>query len=342
LVHEATGAVIAFQSPIILWIANLRAVPHRTNTVVIALGWVGRHESSLRLNLMEHNMNIRVWQAKASYFMATILDDDGLLIDEVGPWAKDKHERLRRYVNISSAARRKFAEGSGGATYIDLYCGSGRSIIRDTGERIDGSPLVAFKCARDRGVPFTQFHITDASEECCRAARERIIRIGGLPDTEFGNATDTVVRIVRKLNPYGLHFALLDPFNLEDLPFSVIETLSGLRRIDMLIHVSAQDLQRNLHSYTSAGDTRLEKFMPGWREVVDLKRSKQAIRAALLAHWVSTMNALGLPPARHAELVSGAARNQRLYWLVFVSRSDFAKGLWDKIRSLHGQGSLPL
>ncbi len=143
---------------------------------------------------------------------------------------------------------------------------------------------------------------------------------------EFGNAEDTVGPIVKKLNPYGLHFVFLDPYNLEDLPFSVIEEFSRLKRIDILIHVSAQDLQRNLHSYTKPGDVRLEKFAPGWRSVVDLEQSKQAVRAALLAHWVSRMKALGLPPARHAELVSGAARNQRLYWLVFVSRSDFAKG----------------
>jgi hypothetical protein len=57
---------------------------------------------------------------------------------------------------------------------------------------------------------------------------------------------------------------------------------------------------------------------------------------------VTKIEALGLPPARHAELVSGTARNQRLYWLVFVSRSEFAKALWDKIRKVSGQGDLPL
>lgn len=271
-----------------------------------------------------------------------MLDEDGLLIDEVGPWAKDKHERLRRYVNISSAARRKFASGNGGATYIDLYCGSGRSIIRDTAERIDGSPVVAFRTALDRAVPFNKIHLADASEERCRAASERITRLGGAPEFECGPANETIARIVKKLNPYGLHFAFLDPYNLEDLAFSVLEEVSGLKRIDMLIHVSAQDLQRNLHSYTSPNDNRLDRFAPGWQEAVDLKQSKQAVRAALLAHWISRMKLLGLPPARHAELVSGTEKNQRLYWLVFVSRSDFAKGLWDKIRSLHGQGSLPL
>jgi three-Cys-motif partner protein len=70
-----------------------------------------------------------------------MLDDDGLPLDAVGPWAKEKHERLRKYIDITRATRRKWVHGSGGATYIDLYCGAGRAIIRDTQEKIDSSRL---------------------------------------------------------------------------------------------------------------------------------------------------------------------------------------------------------
>jgi three-Cys-motif partner protein len=269
-----------------------------------------------------------------------MLDDDGLPLDEVGSWAKDKHDRLRKYVDISRAARRKFVQGTGGATFIDLFCGVGRAVVRDTGEKIDGSPLVAFRCAKDGGVPFSEIHIADASEESCRAAEKRIVSAGGSAIAVVGKAEETVVGVVKRLNPYGLHFAFLDPYNLDDLPFSVLESFSRLKRIDMLIHVSAQDLQRNLHSYTKPDDDRLERFMPGWRKCVDLSQSQQATRAALLAYWASKIEALGLPPAKHVELVSGISRNQRLYWLVFVSRSDFAKSLWDKIRNVSGQGQL--
>ena len=271
-----------------------------------------------------------------------MLDEDGLPLDEVGPWARDKHERLRRYVDISRAARRKFTQGSGGATYIDLYCGSGRSIIRDSNEKIDGSPLVAFKCARDRGVPFTDIHIADASEQSCRAAEQRIFAAGGSSKIEIGIAEDTIVRIAKKLNPYGLHFAFLDPYNLEDLTFSVIETLCTFKHLDILIHVSAQDLQRNLDAYSATEDGPLDRFAPGWRGAVDLKQTQRATRAALMDYWSSKLERLGFPAAEHAELVSGPSRNQRLYWLVFVARHDLAMEFWDKIRNLRGQGDLPL
>ena len=267
-----------------------------------------------------------------------MLDDDGLPLDEVGPWAKEKHERLRQYVDITREARRKFVEGPGGATYIDLYCGSGRSFIRDTGERIDGSPLVAFKSACGSRVPFSKIYIADTKEELCRAAEKRLTAAGTVPETFIGPAEQTVSQIIKRLNPIGLHFAFLDPFNLQDLPFSVLEAFSKVKRIDLLIHVSAQDLQRNLPSYIRAGDRRLDKFAPGWRQVIDTRRPQPAVRAAILEYWVKKTRALGLPPAKHAELISGVARNQRLYWLVLAARHDLARQLWNKISKSDAAG----
>lgn len=269
-----------------------------------------------------------------------MLDEDGLPLDRVGPWAKQKHELLRKYLDISRGVRTKFVRGRGGATCIDLFCGTGRSLIRDTREIIDGSPLVAFKCARDGGAPFSEMHIADASAEKCRAAEQRLVKAGGSPIAYVGAAEEIARSLLRRLNPYGLHFAFLDPFNLQALPFSVIKAFSGLKRVDMLIHVSAQDLQRNLRSYVQPDDSRLDSFAPGWREAVDLNQSQRAIRAGILAHWASKISALGLPPAKHAELVSGPIKNQRLYWLVFVGRHELASQFWDKIRSVSGQGQL--
>ena len=86
-----------------------------------------------------------------------MLDEDGLLIDEVGVWTKEKHERLRKYVDFTRGVRKKWVHGTGGATYIDLFCGAGRAVVRETGERIDGSPLVAFRTAAAGKIPFSKF-----------------------------------------------------------------------------------------------------------------------------------------------------------------------------------------
>lgn len=268
-----------------------------------------------------------------------MLDDDGLLLNEVGPWVKEKHERLRKYIDITRATRRKWVDGSGDATYVDLFCGAGRAVIRGTRQKIDGSPLVAFKTARDGGVPFSEIHIADASEESCQAAERRLANAGGTAKIEVGNADTTVVRIAGKLNPYGLHFAFLDPYKLENLPFSVIQTLAGFKHIDLLVHVSVHDLQRNLDIYSISQDGPLDRFAPGWRKSVSLKQSKSATRAAYIDYWATEMEKLGFAPARY-ELVRGPTKNQRLYWLVMVSHHKLAQEFWDKIRNVSGQGEL--
>ena len=190
------------------------------------------------------------------------------------------------------------------------------------------------------GVPFSQVHIADNVQERCSAAQTRLLNLGARLTADVGAADATVDKIKGRLNPHGLHFAFLDPYNLNDLPFSVFEALASLKRIDLLIHVSAQDLQRNLDAYSQSGNSPLDRFAPGWRAAVDLNQTQAATRAAFVSYWVSKMETLDLPPGRHAELVSGTTKNQRFYWLVFASRSDFAKSLWDKIRNVSGQGEL--
>jgi three-Cys-motif partner protein len=256
-----------------------------------------------------------------------------LPIDEVGSWTLDKHERLRKYIDASRGARKKFLPpaGTGGASYIDLYCGSGKAIIRDTGQTIDGSPLLAYKCARESDSRFSEIHLADADSERRMAAAIRIKEAGGATNQHPGTALEAVKSVAEFINPSGLHFAFLDPYNLQDLPFAVIETLSRFQRMDMLIHVSVQDLQRNLDRYIREGDTRLEVFAPGWRLNVKLNQSQNAIRADLLEFWLSKIRKLGVAPAEGIALISGE-RNQRLYWLVFVSHNDFATRLWEDIR----------
>ena len=64
-----------------------------------------------------------------------------------------------------------------------------------------------------------------------------------------------VNQVVNAINPYGLHLVFLDPFNLAQLPFSIIERMLRVQRMDMIIHFSLQDLQRNLDKHSRVGGT---------------------------------------------------------------------------------------
>src|SRR5690242_16828689 len=101
-------------------------------------------------------------------------EHDGLRRAIVGSWAPEKHLRLRKYVDITRAVRARFG---GNATYIDLYCGPGRARLRETGEVVDGSAIVAAIEAA-RKTPFRQVIVGDIDPLNVNACEERLKRLG--------------------------------------------------------------------------------------------------------------------------------------------------------------------
>jgi len=92
-------------------------------------------------------------------------NEDGMPRAVVGAWAYDKHERLRRYIDISRAARKKFHRS--GYTYIELYCGTGRARVRWTNNVIDGSAILAYKTAKSGGAPFSRLFVASYAQIWC-------------------------------------------------------------------------------------------------------------------------------------------------------------------------------
>ena len=265
--------------------------------------------------------------------------EDELPLSCVGSWAEEKHARVRKYVDISRATRRKFVNGSGGATYIDLFCGPGRARIRGTTRIVDGGAVLAAKEAKASKTPFTEHHIADVNESFVSAAKERLARIGITARGYVGTADHTVQQIAAALNKYGLHFAFLDPYDLKSLPFSVIKCLAAFERMDMLIHVSGQDLQRNLRRYIESKQSPLDSFAPGWRKKVDAMNADATVRSQVMEFWLNAIRAENMQPSQGVEEVTGP-KNQHLYWLVFVARHDLAIRFWDEIRNVTNQKSL--
>ncbi len=257
-------------------------------------------------------------------------DDDGLIVEKVGSWAVDKLKIVTDYVYASGGARSKYARP--GAAYIDVFCGPGRSLIRDTTKFIDGSPVAAFKRAQESPGPFTSINISDDDDELLAAAEKRLNVLGAPVYPVVGPASSAMTKIVQSLDPYGLHLAFLDPHNLGTLSFDLFKQLAKLKRIDVIAHVSLSDLQRNADRYTREAHDEFDTFAPGWRDKVSTDMNQNAFRAAIIKYWSDKATALGLPRAMHCELIKGD-HGQRLYWLILLARSELAHKLWEKISS---------
>ncbi|MFN0038111.1 MAG: three-Cys-motif partner protein TcmP [Burkholderiales bacterium] len=263
---------------------------------------------------------------------------DGLPLTCVGPWAEHKHARVRKYVDISRAVRKKFVTGKGGATYIDLFSGPGRARIRGTNQVIDGSCLVAAKEAISGGAAFSEVHVGDANESFVDATSARLKQIGISAHKYTGPAEITVQQLAEKIGSFGLHFAFLDPYDLKSLRFPVVQRLAKFKHMDMLIHVSAQDLQRNLRRYIQSERSPLDSFAPAWRDAVDPMSSDLDVRTKIFGYWLGLIRAEDMQTSQGVEEVTGM-KSQHLYWLVFVARHDLALKFWDEIRNVTKQKS---
>jgi three-Cys-motif partner protein len=274
---------------------------------------------------------------------------DGLPMRQVGKWTLEKNERLRKYIDASKGARAGWlGPGKAGATYIELYTGYGRGFIQDGEgspiEEIDGSPIVALAAARDAATQFSEVHLGDFDQTALSAALTRVDRsFPSVPRFPYPSEASVAARqVVSTVDCYGLNLAFLDPFSLRSLSFDVIEALAKLRRIDIIIHVSAQDLNRNLRlAFTSPNETHaLDVFAPGWRQAVNEKQKDLRVRMQVLDHWAQLVKKLGLEVfTNQMELVSGGNR-QPLYWLALAARNPLAHHLWNEIRHIDLQREL--
>ncbi|UGB44645.1 three-Cys-motif partner protein TcmP [Frateuria edaphi] len=259
---------------------------------------------------------------------------DGLRRAIVGGWAPEKHLRLRKYVDITRAVRGKFGRN---ATYIDLYCGPGRARLREAGDIVDGSAIVAATEAASKN-PYREIIIGDLDPLNVEACQERLNRLGIANVRAFtGTALEVAGKVLPTLNPTGFNLAFLDPFNIEALPFGVIETLAQAKHMDLLIHVSIMDLQRNVRSMMMSG--KLDAFAPGWEKTVNRGATNSTLVMQVFEHWRNLLASMGYLISDNIERVRGN-RNQPLYWLVLAAKHDLADKLWGEVSQVEPQRRL--
>lgn len=242
-------------------------------------------------------------------------------------------------MDISRATRTKFLTGrSKSATFIDLFCGPGRARVKRTGEWIDGSAVAAWKISQKNGAPFSDIYIADLDAERLEAIAKRLARLGAPVTILPGSAIEAARSAAAIVNRYGLHCAFIDPYSLGALDFSIFRSLATLRRIDMLVHLSAMDLRRNLKLYLHTQNSPFDRFAPGWREQVHVGTTQREIRRQIVEYWRELIQGLGKDASTRAELINGS-NGQALYWLLLVASSQLAHSFWESATDT-GQRSL--
>lgn len=261
--------------------------------------------------------------------------DDGLPVQCVGEWSRDKHDYLRRFLSASRAARMKFLppRGPGGAAFIDLFAGPGRARVRETGDLIDGSPLIALR----QEVGFTDVVLCELDSENSEALAERCSVFRSRVTVVRGDCNERLDAIAAGICEFGLNVALIDPFKLEPLSFETIARLARFKRMDLLIFFPWSEIKRNLFQNPQKYGPWVDRFLgtDGWQSRVRMSADVPRLIDVLRDQLAS----LGYTGERTRTVPIRLAGGQHLYDIVCASKDELGDRLWQSVTGIgpHGQ-----
>jgi three-Cys-motif partner protein len=261
---------------------------------------------------------------------------DGYQALEIGPWAKEKLSYIQSYCEIfNSGMKNKWPV----RTYIDVFSGPGRCIVEDTGEEIDGSPLIALQCK----VPFTHYFFNDINVDSIQSLKNRSTSFSSANIELFNSDCNDVIRQLKsKLPPSSLDFCFIDPLNWE-IAFDSLSFLTAGRNMDLAITFHSGNMKRVVDDYPDV----LNDFFGDdeWQFECKSAMAKGQVRRGrtLLDAYEKRLRKLSYVVIHDFTLIKNTT-GVPLYHLVFASKHPRGKDFWNKIsqRTSTGQRRMVL
>lgn len=254
--------------------------------------------------------------------------DDGLPVQCVGLWSREKHDILQRYLSASGGVRRGYLPPApGSAAFVDLFAGPGRARVRKTGELEDGSPLIALK----QPVGFTRLVLCELDVENLAALRHRVAGAQVPVSIIEGDCNERVADVAAAIPEWGLNVALVDPYRLDALRFETIASLARFKRMDLVVFFPVGEIKRNLErnraTYTGLLDRALgtDEWQPIVKRAGDTLKLVGVFQRQLQRRF----------DYRADDIRTAAIRNDKnvpLYHLVFASKHQRGDAIWESIR----------
>jgi three-Cys-motif partner protein len=243
----------------------------------------------------------------------------------VGAWAQEKHDLLAEYIVATRHMRKRFTR----RTYVELFCGPGKVWYEHRGP-YPGSALRAWEASRLDGAQFTEVYINDLDPENVAACRRRLEEAGArvialnMPADQAGPA------ILERLGG-GLHLALLDPFSIGVLPWTLVGPFATHPKMDIVVNVNISDLRRNLGRNIVGDAHDVDGFCPNWRSALTGVGSKVEQRLRVFQCWLDRLKTAGAEYSREMPLVRDSRLRVGKYHLVFAAHHPAPIRVWSDL-----------
>lgn len=257
---------------------------------------------------------------------------DGLLARASGEWVRRKHHYLDRYCGITAKGMKNAFPTR---VFVDVMAGPGICNIRETGEEMPGSPLIALE------HEFTRFVFVEADPVLAAALEKRVAAHPKARLTTVICDDWAKVAAAGRLRFDGLVVAFVDPTGISQVPWSAMERL--LRdnpKIDLLTTLQyAMGITLNAYQYIESQPgqtTALDVFLgeSDWRQW-ERARTDSDFTERVLTRFLAKLTALGFQGSRQ---ITVEAHGTPLYRLALFSRHPKADEFWRKITTVDESG----
>ena len=274
-------------------------------------------------------------------------------LPEVGPWARDKLARLRKYLTAYTAimAKQNWAEGF---VYVDAFAGAGRARVRQAEDAneildfgpshedqdaelesvLDGSPAVALAIS----PPFTRYVFLERDQaHAQRLASLKTEHADRAIEVHVGDSNDYLRN--KLVKSYGWTkwraVVFVDPFGM-NVPWETFTQLAKTKAIEVFVNfplnMAIQRLLKRSGKFTAKERKKLDDYFgdPGWHDLVyptkqDLFGSPVATKiedsSKQLVNWYRERLKATFGYSSTAHLIS-STRNRPLYYLIHAGPNE--------------------
>lgn len=271
----------------------------------------------------------------SDYFDPVIAaSNDGFAIPEIEQWNVEKYRLIGKYIETFTQSMRARSEDM---IYVDLTAGSGINRVKETGDIILGSPLIALS----NPISFSKYIFCERETELVQALKIRINKQFRRKNVViFGRDVNIMTDkfsfyIPKNDGKYKVSgICLIDAFSL-DIHFDAIKALAALGLNFLLVMSMPMNEYQNFDYYNTEKKESLKKFMGASLEKLDGLEgvtNNELYFRYLVKNYKLRIEQLGYKTTGSFQPITSKQMELPFYYLGYFAQNHSAEKMWKQVQ----------